>query len=110
MTLPSKLVETNQRRFPVELDLRGRQQRVPGQENNQEWWAETQERHRHRDQRQLVVQGPLVPASGAAREGGWTGAGNQALSGLCSQRGTESRMRSKHQRCSEESERSYTAP
>lgn len=110
MTLPSKLVETNQRRFPVELDLRGRQQRVPGQENNQEWWAETRERHRHRDQRQLVVQGPLVPASGAAREGGWTGAGNQALSGLCSQRGTESRMRSKHQRCSEESERSYTAP
>ena len=36
MTLTSKLVETNQRRLPVELDLRGRQQRVPEQENNQE--------------------------------------------------------------------------
>lgn len=97
MTLTSKLVETNQRRLPVELDLRGRQQRVPEQENNQEWWAETRERHCHREQRQLVVQGPLVPASGTAREGRWTGVGNQALSSLCSQRGMKSRMRSKHQ-------------
>lgn len=53
MTLPSKLVETNQRRVPVELDLSGRQQRVPAQESNQEWWAETRERHCHRDQREL---------------------------------------------------------
>ena len=87
MTLPSKLVETNQRRVPVELDLSGRQQRVPAQESNQEWWADSGETLSQGPKR--VVQGPLVPASGAARERGWTAAGNQAPSGLCSQRGQD---------------------